>query len=83
MSANKNRILGAWEFFLYTVLFSIPVVGLICLIVFSLNNNNLCRRNFARSYWCVYLILLVVILVTIISGSMTALLSGLLNLLQK
>ena len=48
-----------------TLLFSIPLVGFICLIVFSFDNGNINRRNFARSYWCSLLlgIVLTVLLV--------------------
>ena len=48
--------LGAWGFFWLQVLFSLPVVGFVFLIIFSFSNGNLSRRNFARSYWCGYLI---------------------------
>ena len=36
---------GAWGYFWYNILFSIPVVGFIFLIVFSFSNGNLNRRN--------------------------------------
>lgn len=55
--------LGAWGFFWLQVLFSLPVVGFVFLIIFSFSNGNLSRRNFARSYWCAYLILAIVLVV--------------------
>lgn len=43
--------LSPWSYFGLTLLFSVPVVGLVFLIIFSINGNNINRRNFARSYW--------------------------------
>lgn len=48
--------LGAWMYFGLSLLFSIPLVGLIFLIIFSLDDSNINRRNFARSYWCSMLV---------------------------
>ena len=45
-----------WGYFGLQLLFSIPVVGLVFLIIFSFNGSNLNRRNFARSYWCAALV---------------------------
>lgn len=48
---QELRPIGAWGFFGLSVLFSIPVIGLICLIVFSFSDGNINRRNYARSYF--------------------------------
>lgn len=57
--------LSPWAYFGLQLLFSLPVVGFICLIVFSFDSGNIHRRNFARSYWCSLLlgIVLTVLLV--------------------
>lgn len=65
------RPIGAWAYYGLQLLFSIPFVGFICLIVFSFDDSNINRRNFARSYWCalliqVILIVLVVVLVLVL-----------------
>ena len=52
----KFKPLGAWAYFGYSLLFSLPVAGFILLIVFSFNDDNINRRNFARSHWCALLI---------------------------
>ena len=54
---SQYRPIGAWSYFGYTILFSIPVIGFICLIIFSLSKSNINRRSFARSYFCAYLII--------------------------
>ena len=52
----QYRPLGAWAYFGYSLLFSVPVVGVICLIIFSISGSNINRRNYARSFWCVYVL---------------------------
>ncbi len=63
---SQYRPLGAWAYFGYTLLFSIPIVGFICLIVFSCSSSNINRRNFARSFWCV--IVLAILLTVLLWG---------------
>lgn len=52
--------LSPWAYYGYGLLFSIPLVGLIFLIIFSFSDENINRRNFARSYWIALLIGIVV-----------------------
>ena len=59
----EYRPLGAWAYFGLSLLFCIPIVGFIFLIVFSFNGSNINRRNFARSYWCAWLIIGILLLV--------------------
>ena len=51
--------LSPWAYFGLSILFSLPVVGFIFLIIFSVSDANINRRNFARSYWCIYVIIAV------------------------
>lgn len=60
----QDKVISPWGYFGMRLLFLIPAVGLICLIIFSFVNTNLNRRNFARSYWIMYLFVLVVLLVS-------------------
>ena len=62
----QPKLLGPWAYFGLQILFSIPLVGFICLIVFSLDDSNLNRRNFARSYWCGLIISLVLIIAIVV-----------------
>ena len=67
---EKYRPISAWGYFGYQLLFSIPFLGFIFLIVFSLSNSNINRRNFARSYFCVVIIAIIVAL--LFGGSIIA-----------
>lgn len=64
----KYRPLSPWAYFGYTILFSINVIGFILLIIFSFNNDNINRKNFARSFLCIRV--LAFILVIIVFGEL-------------
>lgn len=50
--------ISMWGYFGYEILFSIPCIGLICLLIFSFGGTkNINLRNFARSYFCVLIII--------------------------
>lgn len=72
---NEYRPLSAWGYIGYNLLFAIPLVGLICMIVFAVDSSYIARRNYARSFllWmliAVILSILVMILFTILGISM-------------
>lgn len=56
----QYKPLGAWAYFGYSLLFGIPIAGLIMAIVFSFSDDNINRRNFARSFFCGLLIAVIV-----------------------
>ena len=71
MSSNnqipeKYKPISMWGYFGYEILFSIPLIGFICLLVFAFGGaNNINLRNFARSYFCYFILWLVITLVIV------------------
>ena len=65
---SKYKPLSAWAYFGYQLLFAIPLVGFMLLLVFSFSDDNINRRNFARSYFCSLLIAVILIAFFIIFG---------------
>ncbi len=63
---GKYAPLSAWAYFGLSILFSIPIVGFIFLIVYSVSDANINRRNFARSYWCALLIFAIVAVIAVV-----------------
>lgn len=69
---NTNNIpqnykpLSPWAYFGYQILFSLPIIGLILLLIFAFNNDNINRKNFARSYFCTYLLALIIVVIVVI-----------------
>lgn len=68
---DNYKPISPWGYLGYSILFAIPILGLILLIVFSFSDANINRRNYARSIWCA---LLVGIIITIILVILAALL---------
>ena len=57
---EEYRPISMWGYFGYELLFSIPCVGFILLLVFAFGGTtNVNVRNFARSYFCFILIMLI------------------------
>lgn len=77
---STYKPLSPWAYFGLSVLFSVPLVGFIFLIVYSFDDSNLNRRNFARSYWCGLLVVLALTVIAVIimlaAGVSFAALSG-------
>ena len=63
---NEYRPLSAWAYFGYNILFAIPLVGFIMLIVFAFDSSNINRRNYARSFFCAYLIALILVVIVFV-----------------
>ena len=57
---SKYRPMGAWSYFGYQILFALPIIGWIALLICALSGSNINRRSFARSYFCVLIIGLVI-----------------------
>lgn len=49
-------------------LFSLPMVGLIFAVVFSVNDNNINRRNFARMHLYSLAVALILLIVLLLAG---------------
>jgi len=59
--------LSPWGYVGYKILFSIPIVGFICLIIFSFNEEiNL--KNYARAHFCYALIIIGIFILLSILG---------------
>ena len=46
------RPLSPWAYFGWGIVYSIPIVGLVFLIIHSFSSTNINRRNYARSFFC-------------------------------
>ena len=73
---DRYKPLSPWAYFGYQMLFNIPVVGVILLIIFALGGaKNINLRNFARSYFCVYIIMIIAFLVLLLTGGLVTILN--------
>ena len=76
---EEYRPISMWGYFGYQILFSIPCVGFIALLIFAFGGTkNVNLKNFARSYFCFTIILVVLVdLFTIAFGGAAAAYSNL------
>ncbi len=63
---KSYRPISGWGYFWRAVLYAIPVIGWIVLLVNALGSKNRNGRNFARSYFCALLMLIIVAVVGIV-----------------
>ena len=62
------RPLGMWTYFAYDILFAVPIVGWIVLLILAFGaGKNVNLKNYARSKFCLLIIL--VILIILLSGA--------------
>lgn len=79
---EDHKPISAWGYLGYTLLYCIPIVGLICLLIFGFGGTkNINVRNYARSYGIIYLIsailsVLYIVLIVVLFGSLLAALGG-------
>lgn len=70
---EEYKPISMWGYFGYEVLFSIPIIGFICIIIFSAGgtrNKNL--TNFARSRLCILILVLAIFGVMFFAVGMAA-----------
>ncbi|MBR5868686.1 MAG: hypothetical protein IKZ21_04515 [Clostridia bacterium] len=66
----EYKPLSPWAYFGYNLLFTIPVVGFICLLVFAFGGgSNINLKNYARSFFCSLALALIIILVFVVFGT--------------
>ena len=60
----EYKPISMWGYLGYEILFAIPLIGFILLLVFSLGGTqNVNLKNFARSYFCIFILIIFIVLV--------------------
>jgi uncharacterized membrane protein YvbJ len=76
-SLIDNTPISMWGYFGYQLLFSIPCIGFICLLIFSLGGTkNVNLKNFARSYFCYFIIVAILLAILLATGTLGSLLGS-------
>ena len=77
----EYKPISMWGYIGYDILFSIPIIGLICIIIFSVggtSNKNL--TNYARSRICLLIVILAICGIMFFVVGTTALIRALPNI---
>ena len=80
---NMNNIpmeykpISMWGYLGYQLIFSIPCVGFICMLIFALGGTkNINLKNFARSYLCYILLMIIIFVIFFALGFFSAIASS-------
>ena len=58
---DKFKPIGMWQYFWLDVLFAVPIVGFVFLIIFAVGGGgNVNRKYFARSKFCMLILVLII-----------------------
>ncbi len=76
---EQFRPLSPWAYFGYGLLFAVPIIGFIFLIVYAFDDSSINRRNYARSFFCGLLLLLIIFGVILATGLAAGLFSAILD----
>ena len=67
----EYKPISMWGYFGYQLLFMIPFIGSLALVIVALTHKNINVRNFARSHFCVSIIVLILFALFIAIGIFT------------
>ena len=70
---EEYKPISMWGYFGYELLFAIPFIGFILLIVMSFAPANKNVKNFARSYFCLLIIIVVLFIILAATGALASL----------
>ena len=65
---DKYSPIKPFGYFFLQILYSIPVIGFIFLIIHAIGHENINRKNFARSYFCGLLLVIIIFIVVMTTG---------------
>lgn len=80
---KEYKPLSPWAYWGLSLLYAVPVVGLVFMIIFSISKGNINRRNFTRSYWITLLLIVVLIGVSLAIGVATGTVQEVVSAIQN
>lgn len=87
MSTNQvpeeYRPLSPFAYFGYTILYNIPLIGWIFLVIHAIAATNVNKRNYARSYFVILFLLILIFVVTMLIGASSGIFEAIENAFTK
>ena len=74
---SKYTPISMWGYFGYNILFGLPIIGFIILIVFALGHHNVNVKNYARSFFCGFILVIILSLILLSTGILGSVLNNL------
>lgn len=78
-----NTPLSPWGYFFRQIIYSIPVIGLIVLLIHAFGASNINAKNFARSFFCIYVVIIVLAVIMFAFGLGADMLDAIMNSIQN
>lgn len=63
---EEYKPISMWGYFGYNILFSLPIIGLICLLCFAFGAKNVNLKNFSRSFLCSFILAAIIIFLIVL-----------------
>ena len=76
---SRYTPISMWGYFGYNILFGLPIIGFIILIVFALGHHNVNVKNYARSFFCGFILVIILSLILLSTGILTSILNNLVS----
>ena len=73
---SRYTPISMWGYFGYNILFGLPIIGFIILIVFALGHHNVNVKNYARSFFCGFILVIILSLILLSTGILTSILNS-------
>ena len=68
---EEYKPLSMWQYFGYQILFTLPLIGFIILLIFSFGGTkNINLKNYARSFFCYFILMLIIIAILVMTGTL-------------
>ena len=74
---SRYTPISMWGYFGYNILFGLPIIGFIILIVFALGHHNVNVKNYARSFFCGFISVIILSLILLSTGILGSILNNL------
>ena len=55
--------MSPWKYFGLNILYAIPLIGFIFLLCHAIGSRNINKRNYARSFFCILVVVLVIFVI--------------------
>ncbi len=74
---EEYKPLSMWQYFGYQILFTLPLIGFIILLIFSFGGTkNINLKNYARSFFCYFILMLIIIAILVMTGTLITIINS-------
>ena len=80
---EEYRPLSPFAYFGYTILYNIPLIGWIFRVIHAIAATNVNKRNYARSYFVILFLLILIFVVTMLIGASSGIFEAIENAITK